>query len=86
MRTINLELLGHACFALDDGETRLLNDPWFTGNCSNKGWDLQNEPNLKLVNAEKTNFVHITHEHPDHFHIPSLLKLNNESNIYCSKN
>tara|TARA_B100000886_G_scaffold310903_1_gene245925 strand:+ start:193 stop:1554 length:1362 start_codon:yes stop_codon:yes gene_type:complete len=80
LKKINLELLGHACFSLDDGHARLLNDPWITGNCFNKGWNLQNEPKIELIKAIETTFVHITHEHPDHFHVPSLLKLNKELN------
>lgn len=80
MKKINLELLGHACFSLDDGEARLINDPWITGNCFNAGWNLFIEPKIELIKAKETTFVHITHEHPDHFHIPSLLKLNKEFN------
>ena len=80
MKKINLELLGHACFSLDDGQARLLNDPWITGNCFNAGWNLISEPKIELLKASETNFVHITHEHPDHFNVPTLLKLSKELN------
>ena len=53
---LTITFYGHACFALTDGETKLLIDPFFTGN------------GLAPIKAEEaeTDYILVTHGHGDH--------------------
>jgi L-ascorbate metabolism protein UlaG (beta-lactamase superfamily) len=54
---MDIRFLGHACFELSDGDTRVLVDPFLTGNPK------------AAVSAGDVNPTHIflTHGHPDHY-------------------
>ena len=75
---LTLRTLGHACLALyRDGERPLLlTDPWLVGSVYWRSWWLQNYPSdAELDWLAKAGFVYVTHEHPDHFHMPSIRRL-----------
>jgi Beta-lactamase superfamily domain len=77
-QTLKLQTLGHATLALyRDGEPPLLlTDPWLVGSVYWRSWWLQHYPDAATLDwlAGAAN-VYITHEHPDHFHTPSLRRL-----------
>ena len=76
-----LRTLGHACLALyRHGETPLLiTDPWLVGSVYWRSWWLQNYPTAEEVDwLAKSHRVYITHEHPDHFHMPSIRRLGSD--------
>lgn len=50
----------------------LLCDPWLSGTVFNDSWELQPAPDLNQVDVEGLTHLWISHEHPDHFHLPSL--------------
>ena len=74
-----LKVISHACVLIDLGEVKLLTDPWFFGQCFNNGWSLKKwdllEENISKKDINSITHIYISHEHPDHFHIPSLKKL-----------
>ena len=73
-----LRTLGHACLALyRHGEPPLLiTDPWLVGSVYWRSWWLQNYPTAEEVDwLAGSSLVYITHEHPDHFHMPSIRRL-----------
>jgi hypothetical protein len=75
---LKLRTLGHASIALyRDGEAPLLlTDPWLLGSVYWRSWWLQHYPDaaeLEWLAGAAT--VYITHEHPDHFHMPSIRRL-----------
>ena len=72
----NLSIVSHACFSLEDSCAKLIVDPWFFGSVFNYGWRLKNEVEYQALGLGSVSHVHITHEHPDHFHIPTLRLLN----------
>jgi hypothetical protein len=73
-----LKTLGHASIALyrDGDAPLLLTDPWLIGSVYWRSWWLQNYPGEDdlawLAGAAN---VYVTHEHPDHFHTPSIRRL-----------
>ena len=69
-----LELLAHASFFLTAGETRLLFDPWLVGNTYWGAWQHYPRHHVNIENLSPTH-VAITHPHPDHFHLPTLNRL-----------
>ena len=76
-----LRTLGHACLALyRQGETPLLiTDPWLVGSVYWRSWWLQNYPTAEEVDwLARSPRVYITHEHPDHFHMPSIRRLGSD--------
>jgi len=72
--TINsnsLKFLNHSALLIGSGDTKILCDPWFTGSAFNNGWRLLFE-NSHDINQIEFNYLWISHEHPDHFSIPTL--------------
>ena len=76
--TLHLRTLGHACAALyRDGEAPLLaTDPWLLGSVYWRSWWLQHYPSAEEIDwVAKSPAIYITHEHPDHFHMPTIRRL-----------
>ncbi len=70
--------LGHASLAIyREGERPLLlTDPWLVGSVYWRSWWLQNYPSAAEIDWLATAaHVYVTHEHPDHFHMPSIRRL-----------
>ena len=77
---LKLRTLGHACLVLyRPGEAPLLaTDPWLLGSVYWRSWWLQNYPTAEEVEwLAKSARIYVTHEHPDHFHMPSIRRLGN---------
>ena len=75
---MKLRTLGHASFALfQDGENPiLLTDPWLVGSAYWRSWWLQHYPSQEDLDwTAKSAFIYVTHEHPDHFHMPTIRRL-----------
>lgn len=76
----NIEFINHASVYLTDGKNGLLTDPWYSGSSFDDGWTLlynnNHEDILRLIN--KTNYIWISHEHPDHFSVGFYKKYINE--------
>lgn len=75
-----LQTLGHATLMLtrtaDDGAPLLITDPWIRGSCYWRSWWLDRYPSPDQVERlGRATYCYLTHEHPDHFHPPSLRKL-----------
>jgi hypothetical protein len=60
-----------------EGETPLLaTDPWLVGSVYWRSWWLQNYPSADEIKwLAQSAWIYITHEHPDHFHTPSIRRL-----------
>ena len=74
---VDVKIVSHACALISVGDVNLLSDPWLFGSVFNSGWSLQlknpsNDCCLSIDEVSRVNYLYISHEHPDHFHIPSL--------------
>ncbi len=68
----------------DDGSPLLLTDPWLLGSTYWRSWWLQNYPTVdEFEKLKSVKYVYITHEHPDHFHPPTLRQLGREPHYFC---
>lgn len=79
-----LEAVGHATIFLTDDNNKpiLVTDPWLTGSTYWRSWWLQNYPKeSKLKEIYNSEHIYITHEHPDHFHPPTLKNFSKNSNL-----
>lgn len=84
----SLKLVSHASVYFNFGGIKLLTDPWLFGECFNSGWKLlktNSKDSLSDKEIQELNYIWISHEHPDHFHIPSLRylasKIKNKKNV-----
>jgi hypothetical protein len=80
---MKLTFINHASFLIEnESGDKLITDPWNHGRVFNNSWELlNNEDELQHESQsalESANYIWISHEHPDHFHIPTLLSIPKE--------
>jgi UDP-MurNAc hydroxylase len=75
---LKIEFVNHASFILDTHGIRMISDPWLIGTCFNDGWGLLSPTALDFDDFKDITHLWFSHEHPDHFHPPSLRKIPEE--------
>jgi Beta-lactamase superfamily domain len=81
-----IQTLGHGSLLLTDRQDQplLLTDPWLVGSTYWRSWWLQHYPDeQQLEFLAQVKYVYITHEHPDHFHTPSIRKIGRAPIYLC---
>ena len=68
-------IISHACLYIEHLNTRLLIDPWLVGSCYWRSWWNYPEPKFNLISTLKPTHIYISHLHWDHYHGPSLRKM-----------
>jgi len=63
--------LGHSSILIESGKSKIVCDPWYTGEVFNEGWNLLATPKFKLADLD-FNYIWYSHEHPDHFSVPDI--------------
>jgi len=81
---LQIQVVSHATLELSYRGSRVLFDPWLNGPAYYGSWRLHPEPTVSIENLQPSAIV-ITHPHPDHFHLPTLAKINRETPIYFPK-
>lgn len=70
---IHFKFNAHASVSVDIDDVSIISDPWFIGSCFANGWWHAFPPSFeaieRLINSD---FIYISHNHPDHLHIPTL--------------
>jgi len=75
--TLTFETAGNATLIFhEDGRPVLATDPWLEGRCYSGSWALER----RLTDEERhavldADYIWISHGHPDHFHVRSLLQV-----------
>jgi hypothetical protein len=65
---IKISLLQHASLNIEHQGFSITSDPWFVGTAFDGGWDLLfPTPESSWQQCSKSDYVWISHEHPDHF-------------------
>jgi hypothetical protein len=64
--------VNHACFQLETPQSSFLVDPWFSGGIFNDSWRLLEDTDPDRLDLSRLRYLWISHEHPDHFHFPTL--------------
>ncbi|WP_428662911.1 MBL fold metallo-hydrolase [Reyranella sp.] len=70
--------LNHSCISISSATTTILCDPWFTGAAFDGGWRLLFEDSHDL-DTIAFDWIWLSHEHPDHFSLPTLKQLKRPS-------
>lgn len=71
----SVRLISHASVIIEAGPVRILTDPWLFGTCFDDSWGLIAPAADLAPYLDMIDYLWISHEHPDHFHIPSLKSL-----------
>ena len=71
----HLQFLNHSSYIISSPKTKILCDPWFKGTAFSDGWSLLYDNSHDINNLE-FDYIWLSHEHPDHFSIPTLRDLN----------
>jgi UDP-MurNAc hydroxylase len=76
---MQFETVSHATLLLtpkDQAAPLLATDPWLFGSCYWRSWWLSNPPSEETIRRiGQSRYIYLTHEHPDHFHVPTLRRL-----------
>jgi UDP-MurNAc hydroxylase len=75
---IQIQFLNHACVKIITDTVTLVSDPWFSGSIFNKGWQLIWTSGELSTLAADSDFVWLSHEHPDHFSPAFFRRLNDK--------
>ncbi len=65
-----MKFLGHAGYVVEHGPLYLAVDPWLDGSAFDTGWDPL-VPSARF-DAQRVTHLWFSHEHPDHFSIPTV--------------
>ncbi len=70
-----IQLIAHASVIIETGGVSILCDPWFSGKAFNDSWSLAVPPAITEADLDRVDYLWVSHEHPDHFHFPTLRAL-----------
>lgn len=72
---MRITFVNHASFILEHGPVRLICDPWLEGTAFDQGWSLLSRTRLRYEEFDRITHIWFSHEHPDHFAPPVLLRI-----------
>ncbi len=72
---MNVKLISHASVVIASSDMRIWTDPWLHGKAFNDSWSLLAPAAYDESMLDAIDYMWISHEHPDHFHIPTLRTL-----------
>ncbi len=75
---MKISFISHASVIVITSDAVIWSDPWLHGNAFNESWTLLPEANFDSEWLNKITHIWISHEHPDHFHIPTLKSLSDD--------
>jgi UDP-MurNAc hydroxylase len=78
-------VIGHSCLRIETSGPTILVDPWLFGSCYWRSW--WHYPTVAVPDAEvfEPDFVYLTHHHFDHFHFPSMRKIDRAAHVLVPK-
>lgn len=77
-------VLGHGALSVEAGGRRLLVDPWLSGSCYWRSW-WHYPPSEARPEDLAPDFVYLSHHHFDHFHYPSMRRLDRHATVLVPK-
>lgn len=82
---MRLTLIGHSCLRVESAAGTLVVDPWLLGSVGWRSW--WHYPPIGEVDQSwlHPDFLYLTHHHPDHFHYPTLRKMDKDVDVYVGR-
>lgn len=74
---MDITLVSHASVVVDAGGMKIWSDPWTVSKVFNNSWSLLGTPAYTPEMLSSIRYLWISHEHPDHFNVPTLKSLPN---------
>ena len=65
-------LISHSSVVIETADTQIWTDPWLTGKVFNNSWTMFPGPAWDPAMLNTIDYIWLSHEHPDHFHLPTL--------------
>ncbi len=64
-----VKLINHASAKVRVDDVSIVSDPWYEGSVFHKGWKLLHELTVEetKIHLQNTDYIYVSHEHPDHF-------------------
>jgi len=75
---MKLTYLQSASVLIEDSGVKILCDPWFIDGAYFGSWAIYPPINFKPEDFNDVDYIYISHIHPDHFHIPTLERMNKD--------
>lgn len=75
---MEIEFVNHSSFIIHYKEKRIICDPWIEGSVFNNGWSLISKSKFTYEDFARINYIWFSHEHPDHFYPPNIVKIPDE--------
>ncbi|MFL6672748.1 MAG: MBL fold metallo-hydrolase [Massilia sp.] len=75
---MKITLVSHASVIIDADGIKIWTDPWLLSKAFNNSWSLLGKPAYFPQMLNDIQYLWISHEHPDHFNIPTLKSLPDE--------
>ena len=72
MSVMRIHLVSHASVIIDTGDVRIWTDPWLVSKVFNDSWTMNPQPVWDERLLDTIDYIWISHEHPDHFNVPTL--------------
>jgi UDP-MurNAc hydroxylase len=74
-------VIGHSCLYVETSAGTILVDPWLIGSCYWRSW--WHFPPSAAARPEwfSPDYIHLTHHHFDHFHYPSMRKMDRRVHV-----
>lgn len=72
---MKVKLISQASVIIYCSDVTIWTDPWLEGKAFNNSWSLYPEPDFDSNELNHIDYLWISHEHPDHFHIQTLKNL-----------
>src|SRR3990167_10644286 len=72
---MELKFVSHASIIVVAEDATIWSDPWLDGKVFNESWSLSPASHFDSAYYDLIDYIWISHEHPDHFHIPTLKSL-----------
>ena len=69
---MKITFIAQASILIETKDCRILTDPWYLGTAFNDSWKLFPAPEWDNAILDTIDYLWISHEHPDHFNIPTL--------------
>ena len=69
---MQIQLISHASVLITCGDIKILTDPWYVNDVFNNSWRLLGTAKLSEKDLKSIQYIWISHEHPDHFNVPTL--------------
>ncbi len=75
---MKVKFISQASVIIETADAKIWTDPWLFGTAFNDSWKQYPASNFDKKLYNEIDFLWVSHEHPDHFHIPTLKSLPDE--------